>query len=69
MYNITETTKDTGWNTKIFIPILAVGVVANAFIVFKVTKKHWNNLLPIYVYQINLFSGLFLLTFFGTGTA
>ena len=68
MYNMT-TTKNADVNKKIFIPVLAVGVAANALIVFKITKKHWYNLLPIHVYQINIFSGMFLLNLSGTGTA
>ena len=69
MYNITEELKAADRNRLIFAPVLLVGIAANAIIVFKIGKKHWNNLLPVHVYQINFFFGLFLLTLTGIGTA
>ena len=69
MYNMTEEIKAVDQNRVIFIPVLVVGIAANAGIVFKIVKKQWNSLLPIHVYQITFFSGLFLLTLTGSLTA
>ena len=63
---MTEEMKAVDQNRVIFIPVLVVGIAANAGIVVKIVKKQWNSLLPIHVYQINFFSGLFLLTLTGS---
>ena len=69
MFNKTEEPVLAGRIKLIFSPFIVVGIVINGFIVFKIAKKHWHNLLPVHVYQVNFFSGLFLLTFSAMMTA
>ena len=68
-YNMTEETRAGDFNRLLFTPVLVVGMTANLFIVFKISKKHWNNLLPVHLHQISFFSDFFLLTSTGLITA
>ena len=52
----------------VFSPFLLTGALTNALIVYKMVKKHWNDLLPIYVHRINFFFGVFLVMFSGIFT-
>ena len=52
----------------VFSPFLLTGALTNALIVYKMVKKHWNDLLPIYVHRINFFFGVFLAMFSGIFT-
>ena len=68
-YNMTEETRNGDFNRLLFTPVLVVGMTGNFFIVFKICKKHWNNLLPVHLHQISFFSDFFLLTSTGLITA
>ena len=68
-YNMTEETRAGDFNRLLFTPVLAVGMAANLFILFKISKKHWHDLLPVHLHQICFFSDFFLLTSTGLITA
>ena len=69
MYNITESIKSGDYNRIVFTPLLIASMAANLFILFKITKKHWNNFLPLHLHQINFFFNFFIITSGGLVTA
>ena len=69
MYNLTEETRSVDYYRCVFTPLLGAGMAANLFILFKISKKHWNYFLPAHLHQINFFLNFFLITFIGLVTA